>query len=193
MKKYHYYYDTNVFWRFFIEVYIKNKKLPEKLIRYSPLELDTNIARITAPWTLDEFFHNYFKSEKDLSFPMFKNRIAEHVEILSKTKEFLAFFMQENMETRRINELFITLFLFAMNNNILSVKKYNKKINSKDLLHLSYALNSECHSFLTCDRGFMKIEKVKDIMDRIRAHKLKQIVIIEDDLSGIIKEINCSV
>ena len=190
------YYDTGPFWRFFINIYVEKANLPEELKIYSPMEWKSNIKRITSPWTLDEFFHNFIKSKrKEIKIPdsFFEKEIKKHTEILTHTKAFLALFSQESIDTRSLNELFITLFLAARECKILSLKQRDKKINSKDLLHLSYALCSDCHTFITCDNGFVLLKGKENIKKIISSYKLKKIIIIDTKLKKIIKKIDFSI
>lgn len=160
--------------------------------KLNPLNIDQNIVRTTAPWTLDEFFHNYIKSKKreirnNNLFPFFDHSdILKKTESVTRTKEFLALFKQESIDTRELNDVFFDLFLHARNNDILSLKPRDKKIHSKDLLHLSYALNTRCNMIITCDGGFSLLKEIREIKDMISFFKLKRILILD----GHIKKIN---
>lgn len=188
------YYDTNAFWRFF-NLFIENIPLTGKIKKYYPLNSEENIIKITAPWTLDEFFHSYIAEKRnEIFFPFFKSRqISNRIEKLSKTNEYLALFKQETVDTMDINLLFIKLFLLSRNHNILSLKSNDHKIDSKDLLHLSYALYSKCHSLITCDKGFKFLKNVRPIKEIFQYYKLKKIIVIKEDLSGISQEFDFSI
>jgi len=188
------YYDTAAFWQFFINCYINNQSIDKDIEQYYPLSLNRNIIRCTSPWTLDEFFHNYIKIKKaeiKIKFPFFDHEeILKRTEALTKTKEFLSLFKQEIVNTREINDIFISLFLHARDSNILSLKKHDKKIHSKDLLHLSYALVSECDTLITCDNGFALLTEKREIKDIINTFKIRTIVILDVKLEKVVQKLD---
>ncbi len=196
-KKIHYY-DTGSFWRYFIIEYVEKKELSEEIKKLSPLNPDVKITRMISPWTIEEFFHAYIteqrkkiKLPKELRHPakFFEKEIKKRTEVLSKIKTFVYFFSQEEIKTREINEIFLSLILSSRENNILSTKKNDKKINSKDLLHLSYALYFNSNTFITCDNGFELLKDVNTIKRILIQYKLKEIVILDEIFEKIIKKI----
>lgn len=184
------YYDTNVFWRFF-QIFIEDIPLPGKVGKFSPLEQNNNYIKITAPWTLDEFFHSYIVEKRnEIKFPIFKNiQIKNRIENLSRINEYMALFHQEIIDTRDVNILFITLFLLARDKNILNLKQNDEKLDSKDLLHLSYALVSKCNIFITSDKKFELLNKIVETKKILLSLNLSRIIIVKDNLSDIEKEI----
>ena len=195
MKKF--YYDTSSFWEFFERQYLNIQKrieynIPDVISIYSPLNLEKNIVRITAPWTLDELFHRYIqKKEKEIKTTTFNScDILKKIQDLALMKGFLAFFTQESINSRDINELFLTLFELAKNNDILYLKKGDNKLNSKDLLHLAYALISRCNIFLTSDNDYLLVSNVERIVKILQYYKMEKIVILANDLKSIKKEKN---
>jgi len=196
-KKIHYY-DTGSFWRYFIIEYIENKELPEEIKKYSPLNSDIKISRMISPWTVEEFFHAYITEQRqkiklpeNLTYPnkFFEKEIKKRTEILTKIKTFVYFFSQEEIKTREINEIFLSLIFSSRENNILSIKKKDKKINSKDLLHMSYALYFHSDTFITCDNGFELLKNVDTIKRILIQYKLKEIVILDEKFKKITKRI----
>lgn len=89
------YYDTTVFWRFF-NLYIVNIPLMGKIKKYSPLA-NFDVIKITAPWTLDEFFHSYISEKRnEVQFPIFKStQIKIKIESLSN-KTFALFAIDQS-------------------------------------------------------------------------------------------------
>jgi len=193
-----YYYDTGAFWRFFINEYIEKNELPEDLKRYSPLNQESNINRKISPWTVEEFFYAFTASKrkeikfpKNLKFPnkFFEKEIEKRTNILANIKSFVYLFSQDIVDTRVVNEIFLSLIFAAKNNQILSYKKNDKKINSKDLLHLAYALFFKCHAVITCDKGFTLLKDVEIIKRMLYQYKLKEIIIIDTELTKIEQKI----
>ncbi len=186
------YYDTPIFWRFFEKVFIKKIEIPDDIEYLSPTKIDEKITRITAPWTLDEFFHNYIKEKRREIKSRFqkKDKLINEIEDLAKTKGFMAFFKQESIDTRALNNLFLTLFEIAKDNDILALKKKDKRLNSKDLLHFAYALLSTCSIFVTCDNDFKLVQNVDKIKKIIRYYKMKKVIILNDSISKVQNELN---
>jgi len=196
-RKIHYY-DTGSFWRYFIKEYIERNILPEEIKRYSPLNPDLNISRMISPWTVEEFFHAYItqkgteiKVPSKYKYPerFFNKEIKKRTEVLTKIKSFVYLFSQEEIKTREINQIFLSLIFSSKENNILSIKKNDKKINSKDLLHMSYALYYHTDTFITCDNGFELLKKVDPIKRILTQYKLKSILIIDEKFEKINKKI----
>lgn len=198
MNKKIYYYDTGAFWRYFIKGYIEKNKLPKEIKRYSPLNTDVHILRMISPWTVEEFFHAYTTQQrKEIRIPLklkypnkfFEKEIKNRTEVLTKIKTFLYLFSQEEILTREINEIFLSLIFSSRENNILSTKKKDKKINSKDLLHLSYALYFHTSTFITCDKGFELLKNIEQIKRMLIQYKLKEIIILDEKFKNIYKKI----
>jgi len=191
-----YYYDTGAFWRFFTIEYIEKIKLKDELKLYSPLNTDVNISRMISPWAVEEFFHAYItmqgkniKLPKGIEYPekFFEKEIKKRTEVLSKIKSFLFLFSQDDVETRVINQLFLSLIFSAKENDILSLSKNDSKIHSKDLLHLAYALYFRTNTFITCDKGFTLLLNVDIIKRLLSQYKLKEIIIFDENLTKIKK------
>jgi len=181
------YYDTNVFWRFF-EYYINEIPVQGECAKYSPKQQKFDIRPVTSPWTLEEFFFKYIQEKRnEVKLPIFKTRqIRKNIEKLSEIHGYLALFKQDDIDTRSVNYLFITLFMLARDKDILALKQNDKKrIDPMDLLHFSYALKTGCELFLTMDNDFKFLEKKKDIQSVIKSHKLKRIIVVSDDLTEI--------
>ena len=73
-KELKFYYDTNSFWRFFINEYVEKIKIPKEIKLYSPLNNQIQITRIISPWTIEEFFHSFITSKskeirEEIKFP----------------------------------------------------------------------------------------------------------------------------
>ncbi len=102
----------------------------------------------------------------------------------------MAFFKQESIDTRALNNLFLTLFEIAKDNDILALKKKDKRLNSKDLLHFAYALLSTCSIFVTCDNDFKLVQNVDKIKKIIRYYKMKKVIILNDSISKVQNELN---
>lgn len=165
------------------------------------MDININIRRILSPWTIEEFFHAYITKQsreieipEDMEFPdeFFKKEIMERTEVLTKVRSFLSLFSQDKFETRDVNNLFLSLIMNARTNNILSFKKNDKKINSKDLLHLAYALYFHSHTFITCDQGLKLLMDVEVIRRMLSQYKLKRIIIFKEDMTEIIKKLDFS-
>jgi predicted nucleic acid-binding protein len=199
-----FYYDTGAFWRFFLFEFIQKTEFSTDVQRYSTLDTNINIRRILSPWTIEEFFHAYIIKQsrkikkieipEDIEFPekFFEKEIMERTEVLTKVKSFLFLFSQGKLDTSIVNNLFLSLIMAARENSILSVKTNDNKIDSKDLLHLAYALYFNSHSFITCDRGFKLIMDVEVIRRMLPQYKLKKIVILKEDLTEIIEKLDFS-
>ena len=78
----------------------------------------------------------------------------------------------------------------AKENDILSLKRNDKKIDSKDLLHMSYALYFNTNTFVTCDKGFELLTTVEPIKRMLTQYKLKKIIILDVKLKNILKKID---
>jgi len=196
-RKIHYY-DTGSFWRYFILEYIEKNELPEETKRYSPLNPNIKISMMISPWTVEEFFHAYItqqskdiKIPKKLAYPdkFFEKEIKKRTEILTKIKSFVYIFSQEEILTREVNQIFLSLIFSSRENNILSIKKNDKKINSKDLLHMSYALYFHTDTFITCDNGFELLKQIDPIKRMLMQYNLKEIIILDERLKKINKKI----
>lgn len=133
-RKIHYY-DTGSFWRYFIKEYIERNKLSEEIKRYSPLNPDVNITRMISPWTVEEFFHAYItKQRTEEKFPnkfkyperFFEKEIKKRTEILTKIKSFVYLFSQEEIKTREINQIFLSLIFSSRENNLLKNLGFDK-------------------------------------------------------------------
>jgi len=193
-----YYYDTGAFWRFFTIEYIEKIKLKYELELYSPLNTNINISRMISPWTVEEFFHAYItqqgkeiKIPKKLRYPdkFFEKEIKKRTEILTKIRSFVYLFSQEKIQTREVNQIYLSLIFSARENNILSIKKNDGKINSKDLLHLAYALYFHTNIFITCDKGFELLKQIEIIKRILIQYKLKEIIILDEKLNSIYNRI----
>jgi len=199
-----FYYDTGAFWRFFLFGFIQKIEFSTDIQRYSPLDTNINIRRILSPWTVEEFFHAYITKQsreiknieipEDIEFPekFFEREIKERTEVLTKVRSFLSLFFQGELETSIVNNLFLSLIMTARENSILSFKTNDKKIDSKDLLHLAYALYFNSHSFITCDQGFKLIMDVEITRRMLSRYKLKKIIILKEDLTEIIENLDFS-
>jgi hypothetical protein len=86
----------------------------------------------------------------------------------------------------------MSLIFAARENNILHLKKDDKKIHSKDLLHIAYALSTKCQTFITCDQGFRLLKDVDIIKSLLSQYKLHELVILNQRLSKIEYKIDFS-
>lgn len=193
-----FYYDTNSFWRFFINEYVEKSKIHNDIKLYSPLNNQIQVTRIISPWTIEEFFHSFITTKsqeitdeirfpKKFKFPtnFFEKEIKKRTEVLTNVKSFLYLFSQENIDSRRINELFLSLIFAARESDILHLKKKDKKIHSKDLLHVAYALSANCQTLITCDEGFRLLKDVDIIKRLLSEYKLHEVVILNQPLTKI--------
>ena len=179
------YYDTNSFWNYFLNHCNENDELNRDLKEFSPL--NEKYEKITAPWTLDEFCHNFPRKLEGKR--ILKEEIKKKTEILTKLPIFLSFFTQETMDTRKINNLFLQLYLLARELDIISLTNEEKKIHSKDLLHLAYALISESDILITTDSKFECLENYERIKEIIKSYKLRRIIIADSKFEKIKKNI----
>jgi len=204
-KELKFYYDTNSFWRFFINEYVEKIKIPKEIKLYSPLNNQIQITRIISPWTIEEFFHSFITSKskeirEEIKFPtklkiprnFFEKEIKKRTEVFTNIKSFLYLFSQENIDTRLVNELFLSLIFAAHENDILNLKKNDNKIHSKDLLHLAYALSVNCHTLITCDEGFNLLKDVDIIKRLLSQYKLNELIILNQQLTKIEYKIDFS-
>jgi hypothetical protein len=177
---------------------LKRTNYLKKTKRYSPLNPNIKISMMISPWTVEEFFHAYItqqskeiKIPKELIYPdkFFEKEIKKRTEILTKIKSYVYLFSQEKILTRKVNQIFLSLIFSSRESNILSIKKNDKKINSKDLLHMSYPLYFHTDTFITCDNGFELLKQVNPIKRMLMQYNLKEIIILDEKLKKINKKI----
>jgi len=177
------YYDTNAFAHFFIAPFEETKNH-----LFSPqsrkIKGHTNVV---SPFVVEEFLFNFFTRNR--WGDRFPPRTEERINKLKEIYIYLSFFgiKAEEVDLDKLTNLFVTLVLTGIDNNIVKKEEKNNGLDIYDFLHLSYCLLSGADIFLTSDSHF---EKVGLLKEQIKPFKLQRIIIYPtDDFQGNYKTV----